>query len=49
MLEVIGILNWGPGTDEQYIECRQCGQAVDDADEACPLFQNQRRNAQVFR
>jgi rubrerythrin len=33
----MGILDWGLGTDEQYIECRQCGQTVDSPDEPCPF------------
>jgi len=32
----MSILDWGAKTAEQYIECRQCGQTIDDPSQPCP-------------
>jgi len=32
----MSLLDRGGGAGEEYIECRNCGTAVDDVEQACP-------------
>jgi len=34
---LMSILDWGRGRKRRYLECRQCGSSVSDADARCDV------------